>query len=158
MKNIKLSRKITISSTTTDDKQKKIYNALLTEIKQQYNIGNAQGSNWSHFKEINIPYCNKLNGIISHYASGLFSVANAFNVEIDAKQGVKIKLNYFALSIDEYDFTNATIDLYFQTEQFELLEIFGQSILIKQNSVNSFPQIVDLNDDSISISEYLITE
>lgn len=158
MKTIKLTKKITLSSATTNVKQKQMYDALLTEIKQQYNIGSAQGTNWLFLKEDGNEYCNKLNGIISHYANGLFDMSYAFNVEIIGRQDLKIKLNFFTLLIDKYDFTDAEIDLYFKSEDFELLEIFGQSILIKQNLPQSYPLMIDLNDNTISISDYKITE
>ena len=158
MKTIRLSKKITISSSTTDVNQKELYTTLLAEIKQLYNPSNAQGSTWSIHKEKKSPFFNKTNGLIANFANSLVQSNKKIALDIKSRQDFKIVLNLFNVLIDEYDFNDAKIDLLFQSEQFELLETFGHLILIKQNIENSIPFLVDLNDDNISISEYVITE
>lgn len=158
MKNIKLSKKIILSSNITDVKEKETYETILKEIKQQYNINTLPGSNWLRLKELNHERYLITNNIIRAYCIQLFTNNQGFEVEIIARHEISIKLNLFYSTIIDYDFNDATIEMYFESEQFELLETFGHLILIKQNIENSYPFLVNLNDESLSISEYKITE
>lgn len=157
MKTIRISKKITISNSTTDINKLELYNTLLAEIKQQYNRSVAQGSTWALHKENMSPFFNKTNNLIAQYANSLVQSNKDLKQEINCRHNLKLALNLFNVLIDEYDFIDAIIEMYFQSEELELLESFGHLILIKQNIENSYPFLVDLNDNSLSISEYIIT-
>ena len=157
MKTIRISKKIILSSQITDVKQKETYDTILKEIKQQYNANTLPGSNWLRLKELNHEHYLLTINRIRAYCTQLFAENQGFEADIIARHELSIKLNLFYSTIIDYDFKDATIEMYFQSEQFELLETFGHLILVKQNIENSYPFLVDLNDDSLSISEYIKT-
>lgn len=156
MKTIRISKNITINNLTTLTELLNVYNDLLSELKQKYPPSNAQGRNWDYHLKNNRKTCVSISNSLNSYAESLLKIHNVSDVTISAKPNYKEFLVFYKISIEEYDFVNAEINLHFQSRQFELLEILEQSVLVKGSEPENFPLIFDLNNADISISEYLI--
>ena len=157
MKTIRISKNITINNLTTQTELLNVYNDLLSELKQKYNPSNAQGTNWDYHLKNNRKACTTISNSLNVYANSLLSMHNINDVTIDAKPNFKEFLVFHKITIEKYDFVNAEINLHFQSNQYELLEVLGKSVLVKGLEVGDFPLIFDLNNTDISISEYIIT-
>lgn len=156
MKKIRISKNITINNSTIQPALLNVYNDLLSELKQKYNLSNAQGTNWDYHLKNNRKACTTISNSLHSYAESLLTMHNVPDVTIKAKPNYKDFLVFHKISIEEYDFVDAEINLHFQSRQFELLEILEQSVLVKGLEPEDFPLIFDLNNPDISISEYII--
>lgn len=157
-KTINFSKIITVTNVSADPKQTNVYNLLIAEMQQVIVGRNMNGQVWQFNKEQNTDIFKGLWRSVAQYATGLFKTKQGFDASIPVRLNMTIGLELTNVSIEDYDFgVNATFQFYFQSAPFKLVENFGSALLLKQNLEDSASFIVDIDDKSISITEYITT-
>lgn len=152
---IRLSKVVTLNSTVTDIKQKSVFDALVTEMQNCIHGQNTAGSIWQLHKNQNSSLYQRLTTEINQYALGLFRVNQGFDVSIIGRHNIVVPLEFFYVTIDDYNFNNqAVLSFYFKTNEFYLLETLGSALILKANKEAIHTFVVDFDDKSISITEH----
>ena len=152
---IRLSKVVTLDHTVTDIKQKAVYDALVTEMQNCIQGHNTGGSIWQLHKIQNSALYQRLTNEINQYALGLFRVNKGFDISIIGRHNIVVPLEFFYVSIDDYNFNNqAVLSFYFKTNEFYLVENISSAMVLKANQETIQTFVVDFDDKSISITEH----
>lgn len=152
---IRLSKVVTLNHTVTANKEKSVYDALVTELHTLIHGHNTSGAIWQLHKNRNTGIFQMLTKGINQYAIGLFNANQGFDVSLTGRHNLEIPIELYFVSIDDYDFNNqATFSFYFKTNEYWLVEKISYALVLKGNNEANQTFVVDIDDKELSIIEY----
>jgi len=152
---IKLSKSIELNQNIQVQEQKSLYDTLVNELRVGISGQNLINSFWHLHKKQNSSLYQSLTNELNRVAVGMLRGRNNFEVTIEARNKIRIPLEFAYLSIEDYYWQRqATITMYFSSIELTLLENFGSAILLKASSETNKTFVIDFNDKEISIIEY----
>jgi hypothetical protein len=152
---IKFSKIIELNQNAQIQEQKSLYDTLVNELRVGISGHNLANSFWHLHKKQNTPLYQSLTNELNRVAMSMLRGRNNIEITIEARNKIKIPLEFAYLSIEEYDWqSQAIIEIYFNSIELTLLENFGSAILLKASPETNQTFIVDIDDKELTIIEY----
>ncbi len=152
-----LSKSIEIGKSNLQPDQHEWYNHLVSELKIITEEFWKRGKSWELLKQQDPDFDFLILHDLKRFAREFFSDNKTLYSSIDGKQNIKIPVQWCDIIINDYDWSDdAIMVLFFDSEEFDLIDSFGSQLLLKKENI-AYPIMVDISPDNLGIRSYRYT-
>ena len=154
---IKLTKSISLErENLPNESWEVLLNTMTIELKHAANRQGQSAHEWTIHRKRRSPLYNGLVDTVKRTAIGTLTINQNLFAQIEGRNSELIDVKIKDIDIIDYDWKDiASFMLFFESEEYFLCDRFGTSLVLSSTKDGANTIMVDMKDDTISISQMI---